>query len=44
VSLAKTTDQAMLCVLLNRMNMVDVKKSVNQIGQRQFIGTATFHG
>jgi hypothetical protein len=44
VSLAKTTDQAMLCVLLNRMNMADVKKSVDQIGQKQFIGAATFHG
>jgi hypothetical protein len=44
VSLAKTTDQAMLCVLLNRMNMADVKKSVDQIGQRQFLGAATFHG
>ena len=44
VSLAKTTDQAMMCVLLNRMNMADVKKSMDQIGQRQFIGAATFHG
>jgi hypothetical protein len=26
------------------MNMADVKKSVDQIGQRQFLGAATFHG
>jgi hypothetical protein len=44
VSLAKTTDQAMLCVLLNRMNMADVKRSVDQIGHKQFLGSATFHG
>jgi hypothetical protein len=43
VSLAKTTDQALLCVLLRKMNMADARKAVGQIGARQFLGAATFH-
>jgi len=44
VSLAQAAHQVMLCVLLNKMSMADAKKSVDQIGARQFLGAATFRG
>jgi hypothetical protein len=42
VSLAQAAHQVMLCVLLDKMNMGDAKKAVDQIGVRQFLGAATF--
>jgi hypothetical protein len=42
VSLAQSVDCALLCVLFDRMAIADTKKTINQIGQTRFIGSAVF--
>lgn len=43
VSVAQSTDYALLCVLLERMASADAKKAVSQIGPQKFIGSVVFH-
>jgi len=42
VSLAKSADAALLCVVLGEMSTTDAKKTVEQIGAAHFIGSAVF--
>ena len=43
VSVAQSSDYALLCVLLEKMATADAKKVVSQIGPQKFIGSAVFH-
>jgi hypothetical protein len=43
VSVAQSSDYALLCVLLEKMVSSDAKKVVSQIGAQKFIGSAIFH-
>ncbi len=42
-SIAQATDAAVLCVLANKMSSSDSKKTIKQVGQSRFIGSAIFH-
>ncbi|HEV8551469.1 MAG TPA: hypothetical protein VGQ57_20620 [Polyangiaceae bacterium] len=42
VSIAQSADSALLCVLLDRMASSQAKKTVDQIGQNRFVGSAIF--
>jgi len=42
ISLAKTADCALLCVVLGQMSTADAKKTVAQVGASHFIGSAVF--
>jgi hypothetical protein len=43
VSLAQSTDYAILCVLFERMAVADCKKTISLIGAQKFMGSAVFH-
>jgi hypothetical protein len=43
VSIAQATDLVLLCVLLERMATSQAKKTVGEIGQSHFVGSAIFH-
>ena len=42
VSLAQSTDTALLCVLMEQMTSPDAKKTVDRIGMTRFVGSAVF--
>ena len=42
-SIAQTVDAAVLCVLLDKMSFAQGKKTVKQVGQARFLGSAIFH-
>jgi hypothetical protein len=43
ISLAQSTDAALLCVLMEDMSSADAKKTVTRIGAARFVGSAVFH-
>jgi hypothetical protein len=43
VSLAQSSDAAVLCVLMEEMCSADAKKTVERIGAPRFLGSAVFH-
>lgn len=43
ISLARSASTALLCVLLEEMSSSEAKKTVDRIGQSQFIGCVVFH-
>ena len=43
VSLARSASSALLCILLEKMSTSDAKKTVERVGQSQFIGSVVFH-
>jgi hypothetical protein len=43
VSVAQASDNALLCVLLEKMAAADAKKVVGHVGAQRFIGSAVFH-
>ena len=43
VSVAQASDNALLCVLLEKMAAADAKKIVSHVGAQRFIGSAVFH-
>jgi Mrp family chromosome partitioning ATPase len=44
VSIAQAVDTVLLCVLLEQMASSEAKKTVSQIGEKRFVGSAIFHG
>ncbi|MEI9941349.1 MAG: hypothetical protein WDO69_29370 [Pseudomonadota bacterium] len=42
-SIAQTVDAAVLCVLIDKMSFAQGKKTVKQVGQSRFLGSAIFH-
>src|SRR4051812_43563433 len=43
VSVAKSADCSLLCVLRERMSTSEAKKTIEHIGTKHFIGSALFH-
>ena len=43
VSIAQTTDAAVLCILLNRMNSYEAQQTIKLVGAARFLGSAIFH-
>jgi len=43
ISLARSSDAAVLCVLMEEMSSADAKKTVERIGAPLFLGSAVFH-
>ena len=43
VSLARSADSALLCVLMGHMPLSQSKETIERIGQARFIGSAVFH-
>lgn len=41
-SLARSSDAALLCIMLERMKYGESKKTIDQIGQAKFMGSAIF--
>ena len=44
ISIAQAVDVALLCVLVDHMSTTQTKRTVTQIGQSRFIGSALFRG
>jgi len=44
ISIAQTTDAAMLCILLEHMSTGEAKDTIERIGNARFVGSAVFHG
>jgi len=44
VSIAQSTDVALLCVLLDRMSNAETRRTVAKIGHNRFAGSAIFRG
>jgi hypothetical protein len=42
-ALARSTDSALLCIMLERMKSAEARKTVDQIGSAKFVGSAIFH-
>jgi hypothetical protein len=42
-ALARSTDSALLCIMLERMKSSEARKTVDQIGAAKFVGSAIFH-
>ncbi len=43
VSVAQASDNALLCVLVEKMSVSDAKKVVSHVGAQRFIGSIMFH-
>jgi hypothetical protein len=43
VSLAQAADAVLLCVPLGQTNLVEAKRTLDEIGRERFIGSAAFH-